>query len=69
MKDVIYNTISVERSLSGEFHLFWQDGDGNHSKFICVVHGGDNAREVAFGIAKDQAEFVKHCSGLPPQTT
>ena len=68
MKNIIYNTISVERGISGEFRLYWQDGAGNHSKFICAVHGGDNARRVAFGMAKDQAEFVKHGSGLPPKT-
>jgi|TARA_R110000764_G_scaffold192426_1_gene277674 hypothetical protein len=60
MKDIIHNTISVERGIHEEFCLYWQDGDGNHSEFICVVHGFENAIRVANGIAHEQVEFVKH---------
>ena len=61
MTNIIFNTISVECGNSHqEFCLYWQDGDGNHSEFICAVYGFENAIRVANGIAHEQVEFVKH---------
>ena len=63
MKDIMHNTISVERGAeSNEYRLYWQDEDGNNSVFICVVYGFDNAIRVADGIAHEQVQFVKHPS-------
>jgi len=63
MKDIMHNTISVERGAgSDEYRLCWQDEDGNNSVFICVVYGFDNAIRVADGIAHEQVQFVKHPS-------
>tara|TARA_R110000824_G_scaffold62735_3_gene165864 strand:- start:3444 stop:3656 length:213 start_codon:yes stop_codon:yes gene_type:complete len=63
MKDIMHNTISVERGAgSNEYRLYWQDEDGNNSVFICVVYDFDNAIRVADGIAHEQVQFVKHPS-------
>ena len=67
-KNVIYNTISVEAGdRCAEFCLYWQDGDGNNSEYICKVYGFENAVRVANGIAHEQVEFVKHPAYIPEE--
>jgi len=62
------NTIAVEAgALHNQFGLYWQDEDGNGSKFICAVYGFENACRVANGISVDQAEYVKHPGSNPFQ--